>query len=120
MPFHKFDYLIPKFLRDLKTGDILSYWRLHAEGFLTFYDMFQTSLHEEHGYEWVENDARDILNLAKDMVSRLEGEPLDSHDEGKAIATYFKEKYQGSVPDRHLAGGIAPSFALRHRRLIER
>ena len=120
MPFHEFDYLIPKFLRDTKTGAILPYWRLQTEGFFAFYEMFETSLHQSHGYEWVEHDSEDILNLAKDMVSRLEGGSSSTRDKGKAIAAYFKEKYQGSVPGQHLAGGMAPSFALRHRRLIER
>ncbi len=118
MAFHTYDYLIPKMIFDPKSKAVVPYWQLYDEGFYTFYDMFKNTQHEKYGYEWLETDSQDILELAQDMIARLEGRQSDSGEEGERLANYYKDTYYGRLPNYHMGGAVNPSFALRRADLI--
>ena len=113
---------IPKFLKDLKEGRILTFPEIATRGLFDpkpgiRYPKSVPGWERELGLTWVENSPGDILDLAKDMMDMVEGRP--SPEGGSVLQKRYLEFYKG-VNNHPLAGKIGPRFALKHKDLFTR
>jgi putative glycosyltransferase (TIGR04372 family) len=109
---------MPKLVREKKTGQILSFAEAYElKLFSVDGALFLSQTYESMGFEFVENTAEDILGLCRDLFDLIEGNPATSQAE--ELQQTYRERYLAKLPDFQYSSPIAPSFALRHRHLIE-
>jgi len=112
-PFRRDDLFILKLLREKKSGDFLTFDEALKIG---FYDT--CSKHPEAlGFEILENTDDEILDLAREMIDRLENR--DTEPEGRRVSEAYRDQYLSEMADYEQAGNLCPNFALKHRHLIE-
>ena len=109
------------FLRDRKTGEILSFPEMKRRGLLQCpperAPEFETQQYwDDLGLDIVHNDAEDITNLCMDLMDQVEGRA--PHPEAVRLEAIHRMLYDG-VDRSPLAGRISPRFAMRHADLIE-
>jgi len=113
---------IPKLLRQLGSGKILTFPEAHALGLFDTstrarWDRCEAShTYLQLGLEWVENTPEDILDLCKDMVDMIEGRP--ANPEAIRLQEIYRQFHFGALTSRY-SSRIGPRFALKYRHLIE-
>lgn len=113
-----YNTFIPKLIRDTETGRILNFSESVELSFecQSAEDLvwFSTSK-----YEYVENSEEEILEACKDMLEWLGGK--EASQEAFELQNIFNEKFVTGKYKKYIKGfsGIAPSFLLRHKNLIE-
>lgn len=113
----------PKLLRRTSDGSLLTFPEIRDLG-LMHGDIHEhrrnvdgTSFYADHGLEWVENDAEDVLGLCMDMMDRVEGRTPDA--EVRELQDAYHALYAGSSHDTPYAGRIGLRFIRRHRHLLK-
>ncbi len=113
---------IPKLLRKLDTGALLTYPEAHALG------LFDTSTPERWswceaagtypglGLEWIDNTPEDILDLSKDMFDMIDGHAVDP--EAARLQEVYRKFHCGPQASEY-SSRVGPRFALKYRELIE-
>ena len=112
---------IRMFLRDRRTGDLLSFPEIKRRGLLQCpphlaQALFRETYYDERALDIVHNDAEDITNLCMDMMDRFEGRR--PRPEAVRLEEMHRMLYDG-VDRSPEAGRISPRFAMRHAHLIE-
>jgi putative glycosyltransferase (TIGR04372 family) len=111
----KQDLILPRVVISLKTGDIVPFYEAQKDGFYVK-SLGGTDIEEVDRYEMLESTANEILEGCKDLIASLEGRPVNP--EALGLQTAYSENYLSHLPDAHLGGKIAPSWAIRHRDLF--
>lgn len=116
----------PKLLRDRASGRFLTLREVVKLGAIptgpdpenrinyAHFDLDLAMTHPE--IEWIENDAEDILGLAKDLVDRVAGR--EPSDEARRLHDGYLACYGESPHNSPHTARLGPRFALRHKDLI--
>ncbi len=111
------NYFIPKLIIDKTTQEILTFEQSFSKGFESK-NAEELQKFIESQYEFVENTPEDILAACKDMLSKIDGKPVE--EEVEELQRYFDDHY---VSEKHIDWvfgfeKIAPSFLLSKKHLI--
>lgn len=113
---------MPQRLRDLNSGDELTFAALQARGAYR-YDLPQKAFlrfpseMDENSLVLAETPSEDILDLCLDMLDRLDG--IAAAPDAAKVQALYKRRFFAHVRDVDLMPDIGARFALKYRHLIE-
>jgi putative glycosyltransferase (TIGR04372 family) len=125
LPVKASDLVIPKLIRSRKENRLLTFREMRDLGMLgTSLAIPQPGLtatpsssefYRERGLEPLENDPEDILDLCREMLGNLSGNPPDKRL--SALQKEFKDLYFAHIPERHGIGNLGAYFLSRYQHL---
>jgi len=111
-PFRRDDFFILKPLRETRNGNFLTFDQGIQQGF--YNNGFPHP--EADGYELVENDSDEILDLVREILENLESRV--SEPEGRQASELYRQRYLAEVPGYQYAASLGSAFAKKYHHLI--
>ena len=110
---------IPKLLRSRSDGSICSLTKLSEYNLLQDYgrmkELRQPATYEAFGLEIIDNDAQDILQMAKEMYFMTE--KGTQYPEADELQRQYRSFFSGSEATEY-SGRVSSAFLQRHRELL--
>ena len=107
-PFRHNDLFLLTRLQDVATGKFVTYDKAIELG---YYDIDKVAP-VLPDFKVVENDPEQILDLAKEMLGKLEGEPTP--EEGEEAMDIYRQRYLQNIPYSKYAPNLGAKFAASH------
>jgi putative glycosyltransferase (TIGR04372 family) len=102
---------IPKHLVRADTGKHLSLAEIHDLGLMdidSYGNLNQKETYGSQGLEWRDNTSDEILGLCRDMMAKVNGEPVPAAIQ--KLQRYYHSFYSDTINDSPYAGQIASSY----------
>ncbi len=110
------DMVLPRLIVSSKTSDVIPFYEA-LKNRLYINSKGGTSSEELGGiYEMRESTPDDILAGCKDMMAETDGQPINEAAEN--LQRLYGDTYLAHLPDHHLGGKVAPSWAIRYQNLF--
>ena len=117
-PYHPSDLWIPKHIRHIPSGHLLTFQEVEDIGLLAnaLTSPVLCEILERENLVCEENTPEEIVDLCLDMLDVLEGRPASP--EARELQLYFRQRYHANLRDIEHLPLIGARFALQHKALI--
>jgi putative glycosyltransferase (TIGR04372 family) len=113
----EFDLVIPRLIKSVEHDRIVSYPEATGAGFYAAASAGTDSRnYEKKKFRYQLHDADDTLDLCKDMIDRLEGNPLS--EDSETFQKRYADEYLSHHAHYQLLGKVGPRFLSKYKHLI--